>query len=425
VCILVELTAIRQLILAVEGFWCSYDILRQEIKVVEAALNSLNALDGSFWNPRYTLVMPLELGVWRIDTKLQKLNAEALDFEARLESILDQDISIASPGWMVIGRQVLTPHGKFIDLLAVDSTGNLVVLELKRDKTEREVVAQLLDYGSWVRGLRGEDIGPIFNAYRKKYHPSEPDISIDTAFCNRFGTKSMPDEMNGSHELVIVGSSFDASTERIVNYLHDEYGVRINAIFFRVFRDGDRELLTRAWLRDPTDSDEGVVSSGTAHGKIEWNGEYYVSYGDDESRSWDDACKYGFISGGGGQWYSRTLNMLSVGDRIWVNVPGSGFVGVGIVESESTPVSNFSVQADDGSEIPILEMPLVEPKFGHDVDNLELCEHLVKVRWLKILPKSRAVSELGFFGNQNTVARPRNAKWIYTIDRLKEKFGIE
>jgi hypothetical protein len=26
---------------------------------------------------RYTSVMPLELGVWRIDTKLQKLNAEA------------------------------------------------------------------------------------------------------------------------------------------------------------------------------------------------------------------------------------------------------------------------------------------------------------------------------------------------------------
>ena len=33
-------------------------------------------------------------------------------------------------------------------------------------------------------------------------------------------------------------------------YLADEYGVAINAIFFRVFKDGDREYLSRAWLVD-------------------------------------------------------------------------------------------------------------------------------------------------------------------------------
>jgi hypothetical protein len=370
--------------------------------------------------------MPLELGVWRIDANLQKLQPEALNFEARLEEILDQDISIGSPNWMVIGRQVLTPYGKFIDLLAVDSIGNLVVLELKRDKTEREIVAQLLDYGSWVRELRGEEIGPIFNAYRKKYRPDEPDQSIDAAFCQRFSTKSMPDEMNGSHELVIVGSSFDPSTERIVNYLNEEYGVRINAIFFRVFRDGDREFLTRAWMRDPTEPDESRSTGGVSHGKVEWNGEYYVSFGDDNSRSWDDARKYGFVSGGGGAWYSRTLDMLSPGDRIWVNIPGpTGYVGVGVVEQPSVPVHHFLVTGDDGKSVPILQMPLKQQSFGHNADDPEKAEHLVRVKWIETVSKDKAVYELGFFGNQNTVARPRSKKWIYTVDRLKEKFGIE
>ncbi len=370
--------------------------------------------------------MPLELGVWRIDEKLQKLQPEALNFEARLEEFLDQDISIASPGWMVIGRQVLTPHGKFIDLLAVDSSGNLVVIELKRDKTEREIVAQLLDYGSWVRELRGEEIGPIFNEYRKRYRPRDPDLSIDAAFCQRFGTKSMPDEMNSSHELVIVGSSFDPSTERIVNYLNEEYGVRINAIFFRVFRDGDRELLTRAWMRDPIESDEVRSTSGTSHGKIEWNGEYYVSFGDDTSRSWEDARKYGFISGGGGAWYARTLNMLSPGDRVWVNIPGpTGYVGVGVVEEYSVSVHEFLVTSPEGKLLPILEMPLDQPNLGHDRDDPEKVERLVRVKWAKTVSKTEAVYELGFFGNQNTVARPRDQKWKYTVDRLKAKFGIE
>lgn len=36
----------------------------------------------------------------------------------------------------------------------------------------------------------------------------------------------------------------------------------------------------------------------------------------------------------------------------------------------------------------------------------------------------QAVSERGFFGNQNTVARPTTAKWNYTIQVLKDRFEI-
>ena len=65
----------------------------------------------------------------------------------------------------------------------------------------------------------------------------------------------MPDELNDSHEIVIVGSGFDPATERIVEYLSSEYGVRINAVFFRSFLDSEREYLCRAWLREPTEMD--------------------------------------------------------------------------------------------------------------------------------------------------------------------------
>lgn len=42
--------------------------------------------------------MPLELGVWRIDGGLTAVLATGLDLEARLEDLLDQDITIATPG---------------------------------------------------------------------------------------------------------------------------------------------------------------------------------------------------------------------------------------------------------------------------------------------------------------------------------------
>ena len=41
--------------------------------------------------------MPIELGIWRIDERLERVEASALDKEDRLEDILHQDISIASP----------------------------------------------------------------------------------------------------------------------------------------------------------------------------------------------------------------------------------------------------------------------------------------------------------------------------------------
>jgi RecB family endonuclease NucS len=54
---------------------------------------------------------------------------------------------------LVIGRQVASDFGGRIDLLGIDADGNLVIVELKRDRTPREIVAQVLDYASWVAGL--------------------------------------------------------------------------------------------------------------------------------------------------------------------------------------------------------------------------------------------------------------------------------
>ena len=95
----------------------------------------------------------LEFGLWRIDGDPVAVEWGTMDLESSLEDILDTDISVAAPNWMVIGRQVKTDHGGVIDLLAIDRDGNLIVIELKRDKTPRDIVAQSLDYGSWVREL--------------------------------------------------------------------------------------------------------------------------------------------------------------------------------------------------------------------------------------------------------------------------------
>lgn len=362
--------------------------------------------------------MPLELGVWRIDKGVQPVEFGPLNLENRLEDILSENIEIASPNWLVIGRQVRTEHGGFIDLLAMDRDANLVVLELKRHQTHRDIVAQLLDYGSWVARLEANHIAQIFDEYQKRWKKSEI-VSIDDAFRSKFGI-SMPDEMNLSHELVIVAASLDHATERVVRYLAEEYGVRINAVFFRVFRDGDREYISRAWFRDPA---EVIIGPPDDEGG-EWNGEYYVSFGylHEVVR---DGLRRGYVVAGGGSWYSRTLQMLEPGARIWVNVPGTGYVGVGIVSAPMAPVDEFTVHDDDGNEAPIVQVSEPAASLNRAADNPETADYLVRVDWLKTVDPELAIREKGFFGNQNSVARPRTAKWNYTVERLKSRFGIE
>jgi RecB family endonuclease NucS len=77
--------------------------------------------------------MPIEVGIWRLGaTKPEKIVMSTIDSETKLENSLVQDISILSAKLMLIGRQVATSYGKFIDMLAIDMSGDLSIIELKK-----------------------------------------------------------------------------------------------------------------------------------------------------------------------------------------------------------------------------------------------------------------------------------------------------
>ena len=92
--------------------------------------------------------MSVEVEIWRVGENLRPVSLSGMDYEQRLQDIIAADLSIVDRSLMIIGREVATPLGGRIDILAIDADGNLVVIELKRSRTPREVVAQTLDYGS-------------------------------------------------------------------------------------------------------------------------------------------------------------------------------------------------------------------------------------------------------------------------------------
>lgn len=357
--------------------------------------------------------MPIRHAIWKVGEKPVSLSEVSLGSEAMLEQMITEDLGILSNRWMLIGRQVRTSHGGIVDLLALNQDGQIIVIELKKALTPRDVVAQALDYASWVQKLEAAEVVKIYNSF-------SGGKSLTDAFKARFGYILDEEQLNGSHQIVVVASALDPSTERIVDYLNG-LDVPINVIFFQVFQDGANQYLSRAWLIDPVEI-ELKASSGQPGAKGEWNGEYYVSFGHGENRNWDEAVKYGFISAGGGAWYTRTLFQLKEGDRIWVNIPGQGYVGVGKVTGEAVIYNEFMVKVDGELE---LFMEVAKANYHREfVDDEENSEYFVSVQWIDTKSLKNPVSEIGFFGNQNTVCRPRTQKWNFTVETLKKKFRV-
>jgi hypothetical protein len=355
--------------------------------------------------------MSIMQSVWSLDDK-QPLQLDDLLNEKELEDLLCEHIEILNNDWLVIGRQVRTSANKLIDILCMDRDGDIVIVELKKGMTPREVTAQAIDYASCVEQLHPEDFAEIFLRY------SDGNKTLGDAYREKFSNDLDEDAIKQNVKMVIVASKMDDSTERIITYLRAKYQVDINILFFNVFLHNRQRLISRAWFQE----DAEVEKIPSTQVSVNWNHEYYCSFGLG-SRTWVDAKKYGFISAGGGSWYTNTLKMLSTGDRVWVNIPHTGYVGVGVVTSEAQ-MARDAVITVGTQKHPFPELTL-KGNYGLDKNDPDTAEYIVGVDWLYTTSESKAVKETGFFGNQNTVCRPTSAKWDFTVGRLKQLWNID
>ena len=124
---------------------------------------------------------------------------------------------------LVIGRQYIIPNVGKLDLLCIDETGTLVVVEFKRDLTSREAVAQILDYASWLDLANEEDIKDCASEYLENK-------SLEDAFSERFNTY-VQGLTPQKHRMLLVAPKLDASAERIINYLAERYDEHKRSIF--------------------------------------------------------------------------------------------------------------------------------------------------------------------------------------------------
>ena len=85
--------------------------------------------------------MAIQHALWKIGQTPTALAQCMLANEQQLEEMIVAAPEIVSAQWMLIGRQEQTGMGGRIDLLAIAPDASLVLIELKRNRTPREIVA--------------------------------------------------------------------------------------------------------------------------------------------------------------------------------------------------------------------------------------------------------------------------------------------
>jgi len=99
--------------------------------------------------------------------KFQEQDFKQNNIEKNLENWIENnpDSLLEDTNILIIGRQVLTKLGSYIDLLGIDKSGDLVVIELKRDRTPRDCIAQIIEYAADVNELTYDEIESLFFKY--------------------------------------------------------------------------------------------------------------------------------------------------------------------------------------------------------------------------------------------------------------------
>jgi len=201
--------------------------------------------------------MATEILIWEIiegalvpseKSMIESGRREATDLEKWIKSnpsILGEDI-------LIIGEQIQTKRGP-LDFLGIDKAGNLIIIELKRDKLHREVLAQAIDYVSDIASWELDRINSECEKYTGK--------KIDEVLIDNFDLDEESIEelsINTFQKILLVGAGVDESLQRMVEWLSNNYNVGINILIFKYAQTkrGDEILAKTAIISEEVEKEK-------------------------------------------------------------------------------------------------------------------------------------------------------------------------
>ncbi len=118
------------------------------------------------------------------------------------------------------------------DVLALDALGRLVIVEIKRNLSDRTVVGQLLEYAARLKSASFEELQNYARRYKGDNY-----FDLYAAFQSfAEGVKLAKEEFGREHRVFIVAPDSDANLRSIVDWLKS-YKVPIEFVPFTIYAD--------------------------------------------------------------------------------------------------------------------------------------------------------------------------------------------
>jgi hypothetical protein len=269
---------------------------------------------------------------------------------------------------MIIGQSISGQN--MADILALDTLGRLVVVEIKRDWSDRATVAQLLEYAANLQGAGYERLSEEASKYRRW-----KDKDLIAAFRQFADNEDFQKEELGIKQRVfIVAPDADEGLKKIVAWLK-EYGVPIEFIPFKIISnaEGDIKFIEIEGVQSETEPPP-TGDSWAGH----WIFNTNESYG---PGAYDRMFKQGVIAVYGYPNGPRNLMRgATKGEKIFAYVNGQGIRALGTIV-------NGDVKGGKGI-------------FFDEKGKQQPEEYHMQVKWDRVLPEAKALSnrEASSFG---------------------------
>lgn len=232
---------------------------------------------------------------------------------------------------------------KRLDILALDSAGRVVIIELKRDEARLGVDTQALQYLSRISALKGDQ----FLKYIRSMKKLKKDISEADYIAQIQDSIDYPvSQINSEQRIILLARNFDPALFSMGEWLSSK-DIGFKCISYTPYEfDNDRfisfsvefDRSTQAIHRfNPYTASMKKRAAGSPP-KDFWHVIGKPRYEVSDEKWWADQLKHRCINcgfkGERGDRGFRILDNLIIGDRIFAYLPGVGAVGMGVISGE-------------------------------------------------------------------------------------------
>lgn len=167
-------------------------------------------------------------------------------YEQEIEDLLWDNLEeLTGDNLFRVARQAILPSGGRPDVLALDKTGRVVVIEVKRD-VDRGQLAQTLEYAGWARVTNLDQLAGL-------YHGGAAAFWDDW---KEFTDSATPVLVQRDPRLVLVARSFNERTFEALQFLlQHKLPIQVLKVAFYIDEDAQRRILNVEWETEPESVD--------------------------------------------------------------------------------------------------------------------------------------------------------------------------